>query len=127
MERNDPLVVSQVKAAFLDYERALRDRDLSAMASYFDDSDQLVRFGVADMQVGAEELAEWRLGQPPIPEGRTLSSTVVSSYGTELAVVTTLFHYPNRDMTGRQSQTWVRQDGRWRIVHAHVSEIPAVT
>jgi hypothetical protein len=35
--------------------------------------------------------------------------------------VTTLFSYPEPPREGRQSQTWVRLGGEWRIVSAHVS------
>ena len=40
------------------------------------------------------------------------------------AVVTTLFGYPGGAVEGRQSQTWVRLPEGWRIVAAHVSEVP---
>lgn len=125
MQRDNPSDVADVTACFLDYERALAQRDLVVLAQYFDDSPSLVRFGVADQQRGPEELAAWRESQPPLPPGRQLQGTVVSTFGHEFAVVSTQFSYPGRAFTGRQSQTWARVDGRWRIVHAHVSEVPA--
>ena len=65
-----------------------------------------------------------RAANGAVPAGRSLSETVIATYGTDLAVVSTLFRYPNRQFLGRQSQTWLREDDVWRIVHAHVSEIP---
>jgi hypothetical protein len=121
--RNEAECVAAVTASFLEYERALVSGDVTAMTACFDDGDDLVRFGIGDMQRGAEELARWRARQGPLPEGRELRDTHVSTYGSTIAVVTTLFAYPGRPKLGRQSQTWYCDDGTWRIVHAHVSEI----
>jgi ketosteroid isomerase-like protein len=123
--RNDDAVVREVTQLFLEYERALREGDLDFMAESFDVSEDLVRFGINDMQRGPEELAKWRRDQPALAPGRTLHETLVKTYGSDAAVVTTLFTYPGRAKLGRQSQTWIREQGRWKIVHAHVSEIDA--
>jgi hypothetical protein len=40
------------------------------------------------------------------------------------AVVCTLFGYPGQQIEGRQTQVWVRFAEGWRIVSAHVSEVP---
>ncbi len=124
MERDEPSAVAEVTACFLDYERALTGRDLVTLGRYFDDGAALVRFGVADEQRGPEELAAWRENQPPLPPGRQLHGTTVSTFGPDYAVVSTRFSSPDRPYRGRQSQTWAKMDGRWRIVHAHVSEVP---
>jgi hypothetical protein len=124
VERNDPAVVAEVLSCYEAYERALVEGDLATMKEYFDDTDDVVRFGIADRQRGSEELAEFRATQGAVPPGRTLAETTVWTFGAESAVVSTLFSYPGRPILGRQSQTWVRIDGAWRIVHAHVSEIP---
>lgn len=121
---NRPAVVAEVRAAFERYEAALRARDLDGMAASFSDHADVVRFGVADHQRGPDELASWRAAQPALPPGRTLFDTTITTYGSAFAVVTTLFTYPARPLVGRQSQTWVR-GANWRIVQAHVSEIPA--
>ena len=122
-EVNLPDVVDEVRAEFENYERALVGRDLDAMKSSFSSSPEVVRFGIADRQHGPDELAQWRANQPPLPPGRLLRETLVTTYGRDVAVVTTLFSYPGRPMTGRQSQTWLRFDNGWRIVNAHVSEV----
>jgi len=124
MDHNDPQAVAEVTALFLAYEAALVARDLDAMELAFDDSPDLVRFGINDEQRGPEALANWRKSQAPLPPGRTRSNTVVSTFGRDVAVVSTCFRYPERPFLGRQSQTWVRVDGTWKIVHAHVSELP---
>jgi hypothetical protein len=122
-EVNLPEVVAEVRAEFEGYERALVGRDLDAMKSSFSSSPEVVRFGIADRQRGPDELARWRANQPPLPPGRLLTETLVTTYGRDVAIVTTLFTYPGRPMTGRQSQTWLRFEDGWRIVNAHVSEV----
>lgn len=123
MDVNRPDVVAEVLAAFTDYEKALVAGDVPAMTRAFWGSDEVVRFGLADRQVGAEQLRAWRESQPPLPADRTLTDTRITTFGADTAVVTTLFHYPSTGAAGRQSQTWVRlPDAGWRVVHAHVSE-----
>ena len=56
---------------------------------------------------------------------RTLKNTVITTFGRDLAVANTESDRPGSDVTGRQSQTWVRMKEGWRIVAAHVSDQPA--
>jgi ketosteroid isomerase-like protein len=119
MEINRPDVVREVTAAFADYEDALVANEVERILGYF--AADAVRFGVADQQAGLREQAAWRRAQPPLPPGRRLKDTVITGYGADVAVVTTLFGYPGTDTLGRQSQTWVRLPEGWRIVTAHVS------
>jgi ketosteroid isomerase-like protein len=116
----------EVRAAFDAYEQALFVGDVAAMTACFWDSAELVRFGIADEQRGAAALAAWRIANPTVPPGRTLSDTVVSVFGADTAVVSTRFTNPGVPGHGRQSQTWVRTAGGWRIAHAHVSVISAM-
>ena len=124
MEINRPEVVAEVAAAFAEYEKALVAGDVDAMSRAFWDSAEVVRFGIADHQVGAAELRAWRAAQPPVPPGRTLVDLRITTFGEDTAVVTTRFWYPGRPTEGRQSQTWRLFPGKgWRVVHAHVSEV----
>lgn len=117
-------VNDEVAENFARYERALISRDLEVLREMFWESPLTLRFGVADHQFGADELEKWRKEASPLPPGRTLTNTQVTSFNKDFAVVTTLFTYPNRNFLGRQSQTWVRFDQGWKIVSAHVSEVP---
>ena len=121
---DDPDVVADVAAAFAGYEAALVDDAKARIVGYFWDSDRTVRFGVADRQGGADQVRQWRAVQPPLPPGRRLFDTRITTFGPDHAVVTTCFAYPDRPAVGRQSQTWVRFPTGWRIVNAHVSELP---
>lgn len=122
---NRPEVVEEVRARFQAYEAALVTGDLGVLDSSFSSTAPVVRFGIADRQDGPDALHAWRAAQPPLPPGRRLFETVITTFGDDVAIVATHFCYPNRPTIGRQSQTWLRENGDWRIVHAHVSEIPS--
>ena len=117
-------VASEVTEVFHAYEAALVANDTTTLNDLFWNSPHVVRFGVDDVQVGHQEVARWRTTQSPVPSGRSLTDTRVVAFGEDMAVVTTTFRYPGRKAIGRQSQTWVRISEGWRIVSAHVSEIP---
>jgi 1-carboxybiuret hydrolase subunit AtzH-like protein len=119
-----PDVVAEVRAAFDRYERALADGDVAVLTELFWDDERCVRFGVVDRQQGAAEIAAWRAAHPSVPAGRRLRGTRVLAVDDRTAVVTTLFGYPDGAVEGRQSQTWVRFAPGWRVVAAHVSELP---
>jgi hypothetical protein len=119
-----PDVEAQVWDCFNAYEDALIAGDVAAMNSWFADDERTVRFGIAEEQWNFEAVRQWRRTAGPVPPGRQLSNTRVAVWSADLAVVTTLFRYPSSSVLGRQSQTWLRTDDGWRIVHAHVSERP---
>jgi hypothetical protein len=120
-------VVAEVRAAFDRYERALVAGDTAVLTGLFWADPRCVRFGVADRQQGGGEIAAWRAAHPTVPPGRRLWDTRVLAVDDRTAVVTTLFDYPGGAVEGRQSQTWVRFHDGWRVVAAHVSELPRAT
>ena len=120
-----PHVVDAVRAVFERYEQALVDGDVAALTELFWDDPRCVRYGVADRQLGAAEIAAWRRAHPSVPPGRRLAETVIVAVDERTAVVSTLFGYPGLAVEGRQTQTWARLAEGWRIVAAHVSEVPA--
>jgi hypothetical protein len=118
---NEPAVVAEVAAVFAAYEQALERNDLAALRDAFWDSDLTVRYGLADREYGREQIDAWRRTAPAVPAGRRLGPTVIATFGSDAACVSTEFRDDSRHGVGRQSQTWVRIDGSWRIVAAHVS------
>lgn len=120
-----PEVLAQVRAAFDRYEQALVDGDVAVLTELFWADPRCVRYGVADRQYGAAAIAAWRQEHPSVPAGRRLHGTRIVAVDDSAAVVTTLFGYPDGAVEGRQSQTWFRFPDGWRIVAAHVSEVPA--
>jgi hypothetical protein len=121
---NRPDVVAAVTAAFERYERALVERDFDTLDEQFWDGAEVVRFGIAETQYGPEVIGAWRRVAPVIHPSRRLSNTVVTTFGTDFATVSTEFRSDVQPgLVGRQMQSWVRFPGGWRVVAAHVSTI----
>ena len=73
---------------------------------------------------GHSEIAAFRAARSPAGLARILSKTVITTYGRDHALASTLFHRPTTPgKLGRQMQTWVRFAEGWRVVAAHVSVI----
>ncbi|HZT48708.1 MAG TPA: oxalurate catabolism protein HpxZ [Hyphomicrobiaceae bacterium] len=124
MEVDLPEVVAEVAAAFARYETALVTNDIATLDELFRQDRRTIRYGIAENLYGHEEVAAFRAGRPPVNLARTLSRTVITTYGRDTAVASTLFHRPSMPgKIGRQMQTWVRFPEGWRIVAAHVSVI----
>jgi hypothetical protein len=120
MQINLPEVVSVVKQAFIDYEAALMRNDIAALDQWFWDAPETVRFGVAENLYGAEAISAYRKVCTPVPATRVLHNTVVTTFGTDYATVSTEFS-DHTTTAGRQMQTWVRINNQWYVVAAHVS------
>jgi len=123
MEIDLPEVVAEVRAEFDRYEAALADNDVATLNSIFRDDPRTIRYGGTENLYGYAEISGFRAARIP-PGPRTLSKTVISTYGRDHAVATTLFHRAGAPgKVGRQMQTWVRFPEGWRVVAAHVSFI----
>jgi hypothetical protein len=125
MEIDLPEVVAEVRDAFERYEKALGDNDVGTLNSTFRNDTRTIRYGGAENLYGYAEIKAFRVARTA-PGTRTLARTVISTYGRDYAVASTLFHRPNvPGKVGRQMQTWVRFADGWRVVAAHVSVIDA--
>ena len=123
MEIDLPEIVAEVRAAFERYEKGLGENDVTVLNSTFRNDPRTIRYGGAENLYGYGEIEAFRVARTP-PGTRTLSKTVISTYGRDHAVASTLFYRPNvPDKVGRQMQTWVRFPEGWRVVAAHVSMI----
>jgi hypothetical protein len=116
-------VVAEVRAAFEHYEAALLRNDADALNRFFLDHDDTVRYGIAEHAVGIEAIRQSRKIAPPVYPGRRLDHTVITTFGWNAASVCTEFAAPEARWVGRQTQSWIRIDGVWRIVAAHVSTV----
>jgi hypothetical protein len=124
MEINLPEVVAEVRAAFERYEQALVSNDVAALDALFRNDSHTIRFGGTENLFGYAEIMAFRAARSPVGLARTLSKTVITTYGHDLAVASTLFHRTTTPgKVGRQMQTWVRFPEGWRVVAAHVSVI----
>ena len=126
MQLDLPEVVAEVKIAFERYERALVANDVATLDALFHDDARTIRYGGAENLYGYEEIKSFRAARSPAGLARTVSKTVISTFGRDFAVASTLFHRPTAPgKVGRQMQTWVRFPQGWRVVAAHVSVIDA--
>jgi len=124
MQVDLPEVVAEVKAAFECYENALVSNDVATLDALFHDDARTIRYGNAENLYGYAEIVAFRAARSPAGLARTLSRTVITTYGRDLAVASTLFHRPTMPgKVGRQMQTWARFAEGWRVVAAHVSVI----
>jgi hypothetical protein len=124
MEIDLPEVVAEVRAAFERYEQALVANDVTGLDAMFHDDARTIRYGGAENLYGYREIAAFRAARSPLGLARTLSRTVITAYGRDHAVASTLFHRNSMSgKVGRQMQTWVRFPEGWRVVAAHVSVI----
>ena len=123
MEIDLPEVVAEVRAAFECYEKALEDNDVATLNATFRNDPRTIRYGGTENLYGYHEIESFRVARTP-PGPRTISRTVISTYGRDHAVASTLFHRRSAPgKVGRQMQTWVRFPEGWRVVAAHVSFI----
>jgi 1-carboxybiuret hydrolase subunit AtzH-like protein len=124
MDTDRPDIVAEVTAACERYERALMSNDVATLNAMFRADARTIRYGSAEILYGHDEIAAFRVARSPAGLARTCSRTVITTYGADFAVASTLFHRVTAPgKVGRQMQTWARFDEGWQIVAAHVSMI----
>ena len=98
--------------------------DVAALNAIFRNDPRTIRYGGDENLYGYAEIEAFRAARSPVGLARTLSNTVITTYGRDFAVASTLFHRASvPGKIGRQMQTWVRFPEGWRVVAAHVSFI----
>jgi len=124
MDVDLPDVVTEVTAAFNRYEKALITNDVAVLDETFRVDPRTIRYGGSEILYGHDEIAAFRAARPAIGLNRTTSKTVITTYGREFAVASTLFHRATMPgKVGRQMQSWVKFPDGWHVVAAHVSVI----
>jgi hypothetical protein len=125
VDRSD--VRAEVEAVFADYERALVANDVATLDRLFLDRPTTIRYGAGENLYGFNEIAAFRTARSPAGLARVLDRTVITTYGKDVAVASTLFRRESvPGKLGRQMQTWIRTPSGWRIAAAHVSFIDEV-
>ena len=125
MEIDLPEVVAEVTTQFARYEKALVSNDVAVLDELFRNDSRTLRYGIGENLYGYGEISGFRAARSPVGLMRKTDRTVITAYGRDTAVASTLFY---RDAwgggrVGRQMQTWVRFPEGWKIVAAHVSII----
>ena len=124
MEIDLPEVLAEVKAAFERYEKALTTNDVAVLDELFHNDPRTIRYGGGENLYGYAEIMAFRSARSTANLERTTSRTVITTYGREFAIASTLFHravLPGK--VGRQMQSWVKFPEGWRVVAAQVSVI----
>lgn len=122
---NIPEVVDEVRALFERYEQALIDRNVEVLDATFWNSPYTVRLAYNEHGYGFERIHAHRIARPPGPGTKEKRYRLdILTLGRDIATVNLVYKVRGKDMTGRQSQTWVRfPDVGWKVIAAHVSAI----
>mgnify|MGYP000150349736 CR=1 FL=1 len=124
MEIDIPAVKAEVEAAFAEYETALVGNDVDMLDRLFLKAPTTIRYGGGENLYGYEEIAAFRAARSPAGLARSLERTVITTYGEDFAIASTLFRRAGTPgKIGRQMQSWVRTPEGWRVAAAHVSVI----
>jgi hypothetical protein len=124
MDIDIPEIVEEVTAAFRKYEEALVTNAVETLNALFRDDPRTLRYGGGENLYGFAEIKAFRAARSPAGLARTIDRTVITTYGRDFAVASTLFYRESAPgKVGRQMQSWVRFPEGWRIVAAHVSII----
>jgi len=124
MDIDLPDVVAEVAAQFARYEKALVSNDVAVLDELFRDDSRTLRYGIGENLYGYSEIMAFRATRASAGLMRRTARTVITTYGRDTAVASTLFYRETAPgKVGRQMQTWVRFAEGWRIVAAHVSII----
>jgi hypothetical protein len=124
MEIDLPDVLAEVSEQFARYEKALVSNDVAVLDELFRKDGRTLRYGIGENLYGHDAIMAFRAARSPVGLMRKTEKTVITTYGRDTAVASTLFYRegaPGR--VGRQMQTWIRCPEGWRIVAAHVSII----
>ena len=124
MDINLPDVVAEVTAQFARYEQALVTNDVAVLDELFRDDPRTLRYGGGENLYGYAAIMAFRAARPAVGLMRRTDRAVITTYGRDMAVASTLFYRDSAPgKVGRQMQTWVRFPEGWKIVAAHVSVI----
>lgn len=121
MQINIPDVHAEVSAAFQRYETALVSNDVATLDALFWAGSHVIRYGIAENLYGQAEILAFRQSRPSKGLARTLTRTVITTFGRDFGTANTEFVRNGEDRIGRQSHSWARLPEGWRIVAAHVS------
>jgi hypothetical protein len=119
-----PEVLAEVTAQFERYEQALVNNNVEDLTELFRADPRTLRYGIGENLYGHDAITAFRAARSPVGLMRRTAQTVITTYGRDAAVASTLFYRDSAPgKVGRQMQTWVRFAEGWKIVAAHVSII----
>ena len=90
MEIDLPEVVAEVRKAFDTYEDALVNNKVDTLNELFRNDRRTIRYGVNEVLYGYDAINSFRVARSPVGLGRTISQTVITTYGRDFATASTL-------------------------------------
>jgi hypothetical protein len=124
MQIDLPDVLAEVTTEFERYEKALVTNNVEDLNELFRGDPRTLRYGIGENLYGYDAITAFRAARSPAGLMRRTAQTVITTYGRDAAVASTLFYRDTAlGKVGRQMQTWVRFAEGWKIVAAHVSVI----
>lgn len=125
MEINIPAVHAEITAAYWRYTQALIDNDIDTVTALFWHSPHTLRYGTGENLYGIDAIIAFRNSQRGRPLDLDVQRVVITSFGSDFGTANCEMLRPDIAGIGRMSHSWVRLAEGWRIVAAHVSNIPA--
>lgn len=124
---NIPEVVEEIRVLLERYEQALVDKDVDVLDDTFWRSPHTIRLALGEHGYGFDAIHAHRVARPPGPGTKERRIRLdILTLGRDFATVNLVFKVRGKELTGRQSQTWVRfPDDGWKVVGAHVSTVEA--
>ena len=92
MQVDLPDVLAEVTAQFARYEKALVTNDVAALDELFRDDPRTLRYGGGENLYGYQEIMAFRAARPSVGLMRRTDRTVITTYGRDMAVASTLFY-----------------------------------
>jgi Protein of unknown function (DUF3225) len=124
MQVDLPEIVAEVSEQFARYEKALVSNDVAVLDELFRADPRTLRYGIGENLYGYDAIMAFRAARSPVGLMRRTAKTIITTYGRDCAVASTLFYRDSSPgKVGRQMQTWARFAEGWKIVAAHVSVI----
>ena len=122
---NRPEIVAEVTEMFERYEQALVDKDVDVLDDTFWQSPHTIRYALHENGYGFDAIHAHRVARPPGPGIKEHRIRLeILTVGYDIATVNLEFKVRDRDLIGRQSQTWVRfPEVGWKVIAAHVSTV----
>src|SRR5260221_3616714 len=122
MEIDLPDVLAEVTAQFALYEAALASNDVAVLDELFRKDSRTLRYGIGENLYGYDAIAAFRGARSPVGLARKTAATVITTYGRDTAVASTLVSRETAPgKVRRQIRTPVRFSEGPRVVDAQVS------
>lgn len=123
MTPNIPEVIGEVRVLFERYEQALIDKNVDVLDATFWNSPHTIRYAMNEHGYGFDAIHAFRVARKPGPGSKERRIRLeILTLGRDFATVNLEYKVRGHELTGRQSQTWVRfPDVGWKVVSAHVS------